>query len=46
MRMWVITVYNKGSVKMFEYELEIEAKQSIKEMKGFKILSEIIYFND
>ncbi|WP_197089519.1 hypothetical protein [Bacillus sp. SA1-12] len=44
--MWVITVYTEDSIKMFEFEDEIEAKQSIQKIKGRKILSHIVYYND
>jgi hypothetical protein len=44
--MWVLTVYSEESIKMFEFDNEIEAKQSIKSIKGHKILSHIVYFND
>lgn len=44
--MWVITVFLKGNIKIFEFETEKEAKELFKNMKGTKILSEIVYFND
>ncbi|WP_191991930.1 hypothetical protein [Bacillus aerolatus] len=45
--MWVITVYTgEGSIKMFEFEDEKEAKESIQKIKGSKILSHVVYFND
>lgn len=45
--MWVITVFtDEGNVKMFEFKNEKEAKESIQQIKGIKILSHIIYFND
>ena len=45
--MWVITVYtNDNSIKMFEFETEKEAKESIKKLNGCKILSHVVYFND
>lgn len=44
--MWVITVYADDRIKMFEFEDEKEAKESIKKIKGSKILSHVIYFND
>ncbi|MCM3439858.1 hypothetical protein AB3Z07_22490 [Metabacillus halosaccharovorans] len=44
--MWVITVYADDRIKMFEFEDEKEAKESIKKIQGSKILSHVIYFND
>ncbi|WP_299086788.1 hypothetical protein [uncultured Metabacillus sp.] len=44
--MWVITVYAEESIKMYEFEDEIEAKESIQKIKGRKILSHVVYFND
>ncbi|CAH0314756.1 hypothetical protein P4646_21775 [Peribacillus simplex] len=44
--MWVITVFLKGNIKIFEFDTEKEAKVIFKNIKGNKILSEIVYFND
>ncbi|MDP4103747.1 hypothetical protein RCG17_27835 [Neobacillus sp. PS3-12] len=44
--MWVITVYSKRKTTMFEFNTEKEAREVLKTMKGCKILSEIVYFND
>jgi len=44
--MWVITVYSNECIKMFEYESELEAKESLQSMKGSSILSHVVYFND
>ncbi|MFD6211509.1 hypothetical protein [Peribacillus sp. NPDC060253] len=44
--MWVINVFLKGNIKIFEFDTEKEAKELFKNMKGTKILSEIVYFND
>lgn len=44
--MWVITVFANETIKMFEYEDELEAKESIENMRGRKILSHVVYFND
>lgn len=47
MLMWIITVYSKGNnISMFEFDSEKEAKEALKNVSGFKILSEVIYFND
>lgn len=44
--MWVITVYAGESIKMYEFDSEIEARESIKKIKGHKILSHVVYYND
>lgn len=44
--MWIITVYSKSNLNMFEFDTEKEAKEAFKKMQGCKILTEIIYFND
>lgn len=44
--MWLITVYSKGNITMFELDTEQEAREAFKNIQGDKILSEIIYFND
>ena len=44
--MWVITVFLKGNIKIFEFDTEKEAKELFMNMNGTKILSEIVYFND
>ncbi|MCM3567060.1 hypothetical protein [Neobacillus mesonae] len=44
--MWVITRYLDSTITMFEFKTEQEAKEALKDMKGCKILSEVIYFND
>lgn len=44
--MWVITVFLKENIKMFEFNTEEEAREVFKNIKGNKILSEIVYFND
>jgi hypothetical protein len=31
---------------MFEFETEEEAREALKNMKGCKVLSEVVYFND
>ncbi|MDR7001908.1 hypothetical protein [Neobacillus niacini] len=43
--MWVITLYLKENITMFEYENEKEAKEAFKKIKGNKILSEIVYYD-
>jgi hypothetical protein len=44
--MWVITSYLDSNISMFEFGTEDEAREAMKNMKGFAILSEVIYFND
>lgn len=44
--MWVITLYEESNISMFEYETEAEAREAFKNLKGCKILSEVIYYND
>jgi hypothetical protein len=44
--MWTITLFLDSNFTMFEFETEKEARESFKNMKGCKILSEIVYFND
>ncbi|MFK2826686.1 hypothetical protein QYG89_13600 [Bacillus sp. B190/17] len=44
--MWVITVHSKSNVKLFEYDTEQEARGAFEKMAGYKILTEVVYFND
>ncbi len=44
--MWVITLYDEEKIKMYEFDSEEEAKESLLKMKGQTILSHIVYFND
>ncbi|MGM0878565.1 MAG: hypothetical protein ACQEWV_28705 [Bacillota bacterium] len=44
--MWVITVYSKENITMFEFDTEKEAKETFTKVEGCKILSEVVYFND
>ena len=45
--MWIITVYtDEGSIKMYEFEDEQEARELTRKIKGRKILSNVVYFND
>ncbi|HZH62712.1 MAG TPA: hypothetical protein VEY70_24780 [Metabacillus sp.] len=44
--MWVITLYSKEKISMYEFNTEKEARELLKDIKGNKILSEVIYFND
>lgn len=44
--MWIITVYSKENTTMFEFDTEKEAREAFENIRGCKILSEVIYFND
>ncbi|MFK2824463.1 hypothetical protein QYG89_01960 [Bacillus sp. B190/17] len=44
--MWVITAYSRSNVKMFEFDTEKEAKGALEKIQGYKILTEVVYFND
>ncbi|MFC3883926.1 hypothetical protein ACFOU2_10585 [Bacillus songklensis] len=44
--MWVITVYSKENTTMFEFDTEKEAREAFENIQGYKILSEVVYFND
>ncbi|MBI0577006.1 hypothetical protein IEC97_06505 [Neobacillus cucumis] len=44
--MWVITVHSRNNVQMFEFDNEKEAKEVLARIQGYKILTEVIYFND
>ena len=45
--MWVITVFLEDhTTTMYEFETEEEARDALKNIKGVKILSEIVYFNE
>lgn len=44
--MWVITVYSENSIQMYEFDNQEEARANYKSIKGCKVLSEVIYYND
>ncbi|MBN8251362.1 hypothetical protein LZP85_08145 [Priestia flexa] len=44
--MWIITVYAKDETRMFEYDTENQAREAFSKLKGCKVLSEVVYFND
>jgi len=44
--MWVITLYSKENITMFEFDTEKEAREAYENIQGYKILSEVVYFND
>lgn len=44
--MWIITVYSEKNIQMFEFDNQAEARATYNSIKGCKVLSEIIYYND
>jgi hypothetical protein len=42
--MWVITAYQNEETKIYEFKTEEEAKEALKSIKGYKILTEVISF--
>ena len=34
------------NISMFEFETEKEAREALKNLEGYKILTEVIYFSD
>ena len=44
--MWVITVYVKERTTMFEFESENEAKAAFNNLRGCKILTEVINYHN
>ncbi|MEH7176303.1 hypothetical protein [Neobacillus vireti] len=44
--MWIITCYLDSKISMFEFKTEQEAREKLKDIKGYKVLSEVVYFND
>lgn len=44
--MWIITSYVGSDISMFEFNTEREAKEAMKNIEGYKILTEVVYFND
>jgi hypothetical protein len=43
---WIITAFINQNVKMYEFNTEEEAREAFIDIKGYKILSEILYYND
>ncbi|WP_338472457.1 hypothetical protein R4Z10_06860 [Niallia sp. XMNu-256] len=39
-------LYRRRYIKMYEFETEEEARESFNRIEGYKILSEIAYYND
>ncbi|WP_227940027.1 hypothetical protein [Alkalihalobacillus deserti] len=44
--MWIVTAYSTKKITMFEFDTEKEAREALKTIPGYKIISEIVYFND
>ncbi|MGG1398487.1 hypothetical protein ABE288_11845 [Bacillus salipaludis] len=44
--MWIITAYSKNNIQMFEFDTKKEANEALGKIQGYKILSNIVYFND
>lgn len=42
--MWVIVAYYNTGIKMYEFDLEQEAREMMEKIQEYKILSKIIYF--
>ncbi|WP_191090574.1 hypothetical protein [Niallia endozanthoxylica] len=42
--MWVITAYVGEETKIYEFKTEKEAKEALKSIKGYTILTEVISF--
>lgn len=40
--MWVVTSYVDSEPKVFEFKTEKEAREALKDIDGYKILTEII----
>ena len=44
--MWVITIFLNETLRMYEFDTKEEAKEALENIKGNKILSQIVYYND
>jgi hypothetical protein len=45
--MWVITVFsNKECIKMYEFNTEEEARDALRNIQGYKILTEMVDYSD
>ncbi len=44
--MWIITLFSKENTVQFEFETKQEAQKALKQMEGYKILSEVVYCNE
>lgn len=44
--MWVITMFTRDNIKLYEFSTETEARDAMRRMDGRMILSEVIYYND
>lgn len=43
---WIISVHSKNNLNMFEFDTEKEAMETFEKIRGCKILTEVVYFND
>jgi ArsR family metal-binding transcriptional regulator len=41
--MWIITVYSNKNITMLEFDTEEEAREALKSIQEYKIISEIVY---
>ena len=44
--MWIITVYSEKNIQMFEFDNQEEARETYNSIKGCKVISQVIYYND
>lgn len=45
--MWVITVFsNNDCIKMYEYNTEKEAREALRDIQGYKILTEMVDYSE
>jgi hypothetical protein len=44
--MWIITVFSEKNIQMFEFDNQEEARATYKSIKGCKVISQVIYYND
>jgi hypothetical protein len=43
--MWVITVFSNGDpITMYEFDTELEAREAFGNIRGYKILTEMVDF--
>lgn len=43
--MWIITVHSKKNINMFEFDTEKEAKEAYEKIQGYKILTEMVFYD-
>jgi hypothetical protein len=42
---WIITVHSKKNINMFEFDTEKEAKEAYEKIQGYKILTEMVFYD-